>query len=184
MIVIITAPSSSGKTLMARKLMMKYNIPYYMMDNIKMGFFRSNPDCGFHPEDEDQVITDAIWPFMREMIKTSIENEQDLILEGCYMHPKHLEDLEAEYKEQILPIFFGFSDEYIREGFQDKIIQYRNVVEKRQEAEERSLNTFISAHRALKNICKQSGYKYFEIQKDYKEIDQIYGYIDERLAGE
>lgn len=36
------------------------------------------------PEDEDQ-LTNCLWPIVREMIKTAVENEQNLIVEGCYI---------------------------------------------------------------------------------------------------
>lgn len=33
---------------------------------------------------DDGLLTLCLWPIVREMVKTAIENGQNLIVEGCY----------------------------------------------------------------------------------------------------
>src|SRR5690606_30835584 len=103
---------STGKTLMAQKLLEKYHIPYLSIDHLKMGLYRGNPDCGFTPMDSNELIGDKLWPILKGMIMTNIENKQHIIIEGCYILPHHLKDFDINYSEKIVPIFFGFSANY------------------------------------------------------------------------
>ena len=83
MIVLITGASHTGKTVLAQKLLEKYKYPYFSIDHLKMGFIRSGY-TKLTPEDDDE-LTEYLWPIVREMIKTAIENKQNLIIEGCYI---------------------------------------------------------------------------------------------------
>ena len=83
MIILITGASHTGKTLFAQKLLEKYKYPYLSIDHLKMGLIRSK-NTNLTPCD-DEKLTDYLWPIVREMIKTAIENNQNLIVEGCYI---------------------------------------------------------------------------------------------------
>ena len=83
MVIIITGASHVGKTILAQRMLEKYKYPYFSIDHLKMGLIRSGI-TDFTPEDDDE-LTDYLWPIVREIIKTAIENEQNLIVEGCYM---------------------------------------------------------------------------------------------------
>ena len=48
-----------------------------------MGLIRSG-NTHLTPMD-DEELTLYLWPILREMIKTVIENRQNLIIEGCYI---------------------------------------------------------------------------------------------------
>ena len=80
MIILITGASHTGKTLLAQKMLEKYKCPYLSIDQLKMGLIRSG-NTNLTPEDDDE-LTDYLWPIVREMIKTAIENEQNLIVDG------------------------------------------------------------------------------------------------------
>ena len=83
MVIIITGASHVGKTILAQRMLEKYKYPYFSIDHLKMGLIRSGI-TDFTPEDDDE-LTDYLWPIVREIIKTAIENEQNLIVEGCYI---------------------------------------------------------------------------------------------------
>ena len=83
MIVLITGASHTGKTVLAQKLLEKYKYPYLSIDHLKMGLIRSG-NAELTPMD-DAKLTEYLWPIVREMIKTAIENKQNLIIEGCYI---------------------------------------------------------------------------------------------------
>ena len=95
MIVLITGASHTGKTVLAQKLLEKYKYPYLSIDHLKMGLIRSGY-TRLTPED-DSKLTDYMWPIIREMIKTAIENKQNLIIEGCYIPFGWEKDFEKEY---------------------------------------------------------------------------------------
>ena len=81
MIILITGASHVGKTVLAQKMLEKYKYPYLSIDHVKMGLIRSG-NTALTPEDDDE-LTGYLWPIVREMVKTAIENQQNLIIEGC-----------------------------------------------------------------------------------------------------
>ena len=79
MIVLITGASHTGKTALAQRLLEKYQYPYLSIDHLKMGLIRSG-NTALMPVDEDAALTAYLWPIVREMIKTAIENNQNLLI--------------------------------------------------------------------------------------------------------
>ena len=96
MIVLIAGASHAGKTALAQRLLEKYSYPYLSIDHLKMGLIRSG-NTALSPESDDSALTDYLWPIVREMIKTAIENEQNLVVEGCYIPFDWAKDFESEY---------------------------------------------------------------------------------------
>ena len=115
MIIIITGASHTGKTLLAQRMLEKYKFPYLSIDHLKMGLIRSG-NTKLTPEDDDQLTT-YLWPIVREMIKTAIEDKQNLIVEGCYIPFNWRKDLNEEYLRDINFIYLAMTDAYIDAHF-------------------------------------------------------------------
>ncbi|MGN1235789.1 MAG: adenylate kinase [Christensenellaceae bacterium] len=128
MIVLITGASHTGKTALAQKLLERYRYPYLSIDHLKMGLIRSGY-TKLTPED-DAELTDYLWPVVREMIKTAIENGQNLIVEGCYIPFDWTKDFEQEYLDDIQYYCLVMSERYIKNHFAE-IKRYASVIEKR-----------------------------------------------------
>ncbi|MFW6311840.1 MAG: 2-phosphoglycerate kinase, partial [Nanoarchaeota archaeon] len=181
-VILVGGISQTGKTLMSQKLLEKYKIPYLSIDNLKMGLYRSNKECGFTPLDSNDLIGRKLWPIIKEMIKTVIENKQNIIIEGCYLLPHLVKDLEKEYSEEIISFYLGFSTKYIQENFKSSILKYRSAIEFRNYTEERPVSQFINEHNDIRKQCIENNMNYFEINKDYKkEIKRVYKYIDNQI---
>jgi 2-phosphoglycerate kinase len=179
MVILISAIGSTGKTLMAQRLLEKYKIPYLSMDHLKMGLYRGDNSCGFTPLDSTEVIGEKIWPIIKGIIMTNIENNQSMIIEGCYLLPQYIKDFENTYSEKIISVFMGFSTKYINENFTSKIIRHRNAIEDRNYPEDRTITDYINEHKEFKTQCEEYGVKYFEIDKDYEqEIIKVYDFIE------
>ena len=129
MIVLITGMSHTGKTVLAQRMMEKYHYPYVSIDHIKMGLIRSSQTT-LTPLDSDEALTNYLWPIIREMIKTAIENKQNLIVEGCYIPFDWQKDFEKLYLANIRYICLAMTDKYIETHFDD-IKNYGSVIEKR-----------------------------------------------------
>ena len=129
MIILITGASHTGKTALAQKLLEKYKYPYLSIDHLKMGLIRSG-NTELTPMSDDKDLTAYLWPIVREMVKTAIENKQNLIVEGCYIPFDWQKDFDSEYLESIKYYCLIMSEEYIRNHFAD-IKKYTNVIENR-----------------------------------------------------
>ena len=107
MVILITGASHTGKTVLAQKLLEKHHYPYISIDHLKMGLIRSG-NTDLTPEDDDK-LTDYLWPVAREMIKTAIENCQNLIIEGCYIPADFMESIPGSYRKDVYALFLvGF----------------------------------------------------------------------------
>jgi gluconate kinase len=128
MIILITGASHAGKTLLAQKLLEKFAFPYLSIDHLKMGLIRSGY-TKLTPEDDDK-LTDYLWPVVREMIKTAIENKQNLVVEGCYVPANWRADFAESYLLEIKFVCLALSDSYIDSNF-DKIVSHASDIEAR-----------------------------------------------------
>ncbi|QQO07643.1 adenylate kinase [Breznakiella homolactica] len=177
MVILIGGPSHTGKTLLAQKLMEKYKTPYLSIDHIKMGIYRGYPDCGFTPESDEETITQKLWPVVSGIIKTAVENNQGLIIEGVYL-PYNLYGLDENYSEKILYCKLLFSGEYIRNYFRTKIVENENAIEQRKERFDTPQEQYIKENARVRDLCEKNNVKYFEIKQDYtKEIKNVYMWI-------
>ena len=129
MIVLISGASHTGKTLLAQKLMELVHIPYLSIDHLKMGLIRSH-QCRLNALSEDDALTQYLWPIVREMIKTALENEQHLIIEGCYIPWDWQKDFSADELNRIRFICLLMSDAYLCAHF-DEVKKHADVIEKR-----------------------------------------------------
>ena len=128
MIVLITGASHTGKTALAQKLLEKYKYPYLSIDHLKMGLIRSG-NTKLTPMD-DSELTEYLWPIVSEMIKTAIENKQNLIVEGVYIPFDWQKHFDSKYLKNIKYYCLVMTEEYIRNHFAD-IKKYANVIENR-----------------------------------------------------
>lgn len=175
MIILIAGDTHTGKTLLAQKLLEKYKYPYFSIDHLKMGTIRSG-QCKLPADSNDMELTDYLWPIVKEIIKTCIENSQNLIIEGCYIPFGWENDFTDEYRKQIKYICLIFSQEYIRHNFQD-ILKYENVIEKRQTTDI-ILEDMNKTNRYNLKQCISRKYNYILIDKSYlMNIDDIINII-------
>ena len=164
MIILIAGDTHTGKTALAQKLLEKYRYPYLSIDHLKMGLIRSG-HCRLSPESSDAELTRHLWPIVREMIKTCIENGQNMIVEGCYIPFGWEEDFTEEYARHIRYVCLIFSDKYIRERFAD-IAQLENVIEKRQ-GTDLDIGQLAETNRHNLEQCLARGYNYIPIDDTY-----------------
>ena len=111
MIILITGASHVGKTILAQRMLERYRYPYVSIDHLKMGLIRSG-NTDLTPEDDDALVG-YLWPIVREMIRTAIENKQNLIVEGSYVPFDWRQDFDDGYLQSIKFICLAMSDEYI-----------------------------------------------------------------------
>jgi len=165
MIVLISGASHCGKTAMAQKLLEQYHWPYLSIDHLKMGLIRSG-QTKLTPMDDDK-LTDYLWPIVREMIKTAIENQQNLIVEGCYIPFEWKKSFDEIYLKEIKAFWLIFSEDYIRTHFDD-IREYANCIEKRLDDSDLNMEELLKANQFNLESCQKYGCDYILIDGEYK----------------
>ena len=163
MIILIGGASHTGKTLLAQRLLEKYHYPYLSIDHLKMGLIRSN-QTQLTPMDDDK-LTAYLWPIVREMIKTAIENGQNLIVEGCYIPFTWQEDFSPEYLPHIRYRCLILSEGYIRTHWAD-ILSHANAIEQRLD-DGLDMEELIGDNRRNLDLCKKSSCPYLLAEDRY-----------------
>ena len=167
MVVLITGASHTGKTALAQRLLEKYKFPHLSIDHLKMGLIRSG-NTALTPLSDDRELTKYLWPITREIIKTAIENNQNLIVEGCYIPLDWAKDFDKTYLDNIKFYCLVMSEKYIRNNF-DAIKSFANVIEKRL-CDDCTLEDVLRDNSDMLELAKKHNAEYILIDDKY-EVD-------------
>ena len=174
MIVIITGASHTGKTVLAQRMLEKYKYPYFSIDHLKMGLIRSG-NTNLTPEDDDELVG-YLWPIVREMIKTAIENRQNLIVEGCYIPCDWRKGFDNDYLSEIRFICLAMTDAYIDAHFDD-IRDHGSDIENRLDDSDCTADWLKEDNRKIIEGFSKAGEQIILIDTDYEST--ISGLLEE-----
>lgn len=165
MVILIAGASHTGKTALAQRLLEKYKYPYLSIDHLKMGLIRSK-NTELTPISNDNALTDYLWPIVKEIIKTVIENRQNLIIEGCYIPFDWKKDFEEIYLKHIRYCCLIMSESYIRHHYDD-IIKYADTIEMRIDDSDCTMESLILDNAETLEMCRKYDVDYLLIDGTY-----------------
>ncbi len=165
MIILITGASHTGKTKLAQTLLEEYSYPYLSIDHLKMGLIRSG-NTTLTPESDDCDLTAYLWNILKEIIKTAIENNQNLIIEGCYIPFDWKNDFDEQYLPHIKYVCLIMTENYIQTHFEN-IKKYASIIESRINDDYCTLETVLEDNRRYLEMCKKYNNNYFLIDSEY-----------------
>ncbi|MDO4861595.1 MAG: adenylate kinase [Eubacteriales bacterium] len=174
MIILIAGASHVGKTILAQRMLEKVRYPYLSIDHLKMGLIRSGM-TELTPEDDDE-LTDYLWPIVQEIIKTAVENEQNLIVEGCYIPFDWRNSFDERYLPSIRFICLAMSDEYIDAHFEE-IKSHASDIEKRLDDSSCAVEQLKQDNHRIINGYQSHGEQITLITESYE--DSIRGVLDQ-----
>ena len=164
MVILIAGASHTGKTLLSQKLLEKYKIPYLSIDHLKMGLIRSGK-TDLTPNDDDK-LTPYLWDIVKEIIKTAVENSQNLIIEGMYIPFDWEKDFDEEYLKEIRFYCLVMSEDYIKNHFED-IKRHASAIENRLDDSELSMEWLLRDNGFNYEACKKYGCNCILIDDEY-----------------
>lgn len=165
MVLLIGGPSHTGKTNLAQRLLEKYHYPYLSIDHLKMGLIRSG-NTELTPMSDDAALTEYLWPIVREIAKTALENGQNLIIEGCYIPFDWQADFDGDARSRIRFLCLVMSEGYIRSHF-GEIKGYANVIEQRLDDSDYTLESALRDNTQALALCKKHRADYLLIDGEY-----------------
>ncbi len=164
MVILIAGASHTGKTLLSQKLLEKYGFPYLSIDHLKMGLIRSG-QTDLTPEDDDK-LKEYLWPIIKEIIKTVIENRQNLVIEGVYIPFDWKTYFNEDYLKEIKYCCLIFSEEYIEDNF-EVIKRNANVIENRIDDSFCTKESVLQENKFNLEMCIKHNCDYLLIEKVY-----------------
>ena len=164
MVILISGTTHTGKTALSQRLMEKYKIAYFSIDHLKMGLIRSGKTS--LTVNDDKGLTPYLWSIVKEMIKTAIENKQNIIIEGCYIPFDWQKDFDESYLQEINFFCLIMTTEYIENNFSE-ILKFESIIEKRITTDINKADLIADNKTNLK-LCKEYDLEYILIDKNYK----------------
>lgn len=164
MVILIGGCSHAGKTVLAQRLLEKYHYPYLSIDHLKMGLIRSGM-TELAAEDDGQ-LTEYLWPILREIIKTAIENQQNLVIEGCYIPFDWKNSFSDSYLTHIRYFCLIMTEGYVNRHFED-IKAYANAIEQRKDDSFCTKEMLIKENAMNLKACKKNHCEYLLIADAY-----------------
>lgn len=164
MVILISGATHTGKTALAQKILERYGYPYLSLDHLKMGVIRSG--YAVLSVDDDAAITAYLWPVVREMIKTAVENSQNLVVEGIYIPFDWARDFDVGYRRDIRFLCLIMTPGYIA-GHREDILSHADDIERRLDGGDFGTEKLIAEN--LKNLeeCRRNGDGYILIDGAY-----------------
>ena len=166
MIILITGATHTGKTLLAQRLIETCQYACLSIDHLMMGLIRSG-QTPLTPADDDE-LTVYLWPIIREMMKTAIENHQNMILEGCYIPFGWRQDLGEPYASSVQFICLAMTDRYI-DDHMDKIKDHASDIEARMDDSYCTTEMLKSENRKYEEGFRSAGESVVMIDDDYEQ---------------
>ncbi len=166
LVILIAGCSHTGKTLLAQRLLERRGYPYLSIDHLKMGLIRSGMTA-LTPED-DEELTALLWPIVREMVKTAIENQQNLVVEGCYIPFDWRQDFEECYLREITYRCLVMTEAYIRTHF-GEIRRFADAVERRGDDSFCTMEMLLAENGRNLALCRAYDCPYILIDGAYPE---------------
>ena len=166
MIILITGASHTGKTLLAQRILEKHKYPYLSIDHLKMGLIRSG-NTDLTPEDDD-ALTNYLWPIVREIIKTAVENKQNLIVEGCYIPFDWRKNFDERYLPFIRFICLAMTENYIENHFDD-ITGFESEIEDRSISSDCTIANLTEDNKRYITGFRNAGEQIVLIDSDYEQ---------------
>ena len=152
MIILISGASHTGKTVLAQKLLEKYDIPYLSIDHLKMGLIRSG-NTELTADDSQEKLT-------------AVENHQNLIVEGVYIPFDWKKDFSEQYLPFIRDCCLIMTTRYIENNYSD-IIKYADGIEKRLDDSDLDREELIRDNEENLKACQKHGCNYLLIDDEY-----------------
>lgn len=181
MIYIISGTSRSGKTLVAKKMMRQYKIPYLSLDWLVMGFTNGVPQYGIHDKLWPNEIAERFWDFLKAMLENMIWSETDYIIEGEAVLPELITELLAKHPDRIKVCFVGYTDMNVKAKVKDVYsYSYGNdwLTNESNTYVERHISNMIEYSKRIEKSCKEYGIRFFDTSKDFTEVlDAIVAYL-------
>lgn len=165
MVFLLAGASHTGKTALAQRLLEQYHYPYLSIDHLKMGLIRSG-NTNLTAMSDDRVLTAFLWPILREIVKTAVENGQTLVMEGCYIPFDWQKDFAPEYLANIRYCCLIMSENYIRTHFSD-IRGYANTIEQRVDDTGCTVERLIAENAQALTLTKKHHADYILIDDQY-----------------
>ncbi len=110
MLYLIGGAPRAGKSILARRLLTMRKVPYFPTDLLMMGLAKSMALPGLNPHHSAQTRSPMMWPILRGIATTIVENGDDYLLEGDVLMPENAAELRNRFGAAVRACFLGYEN--------------------------------------------------------------------------
>ncbi|MBO6523062.1 MAG: hypothetical protein JJ971_04490 [Balneolaceae bacterium] len=177
MLYLISGPSRSGKTLLAKTILKETQIPYLSLDWLMMGFNDGIPEYGIHHLLMPDELASRMWAFLQGMIDNILFEGHDYVIEGEAMLPELVNTLIKKYPGKVRAVFIGYSEVDV----DDKMAIIKKYSTGENDWLTKESDEYIRDHinnmqrhgRVIKEECVKSDLPYFDTSADFTETIEL-----------
>jgi hypothetical protein len=110
MLYLVGGVSRSGKSQLAERVRARLGASWFPLDALKMGLYLGAPSLGVHPDTEDMITADAMWPIVKGLVENLMFHGRPSVVEGVNLRPSTVAGFVAENPDEIRAVFLGYPD--------------------------------------------------------------------------
>jgi adenosyl cobinamide kinase/adenosyl cobinamide phosphate guanylyltransferase len=118
MLYLLGGAARSGKSIIARRVMAQYHMPFFSLDYLTNGMAQVWPELQNDLDTDDATVGERIWPVVKSIAAMILRTHVHYLLEGASLQPHHASELILAFPNQVHACFVGFADADITEKFQ------------------------------------------------------------------
>jgi len=197
MIILISGASHTGKTMLAKRLCERYQIPYKNIEYIKQHMLLSADSDGINVgnalESNKYVLSENVWFIVENIVRDGLEKGEGMVLDGNFLPPHRVRALDDV---GVISMHLIFTPEYIEKNY-DVILKHRKEessihddgdilqimsnegILKESISKNISKEAMLAENNTLKNSCADEVVSYFMFQENHEsEMDLVCELID------
>lgn len=118
MLLLLGGTARSGKSIIARRVLLERGIPFFCLDHLAHGAARAIPQLQIDLDGDDASVGERTWPLVRSVAEMIIKDRIDYLLEGALLRPRHARELLSDYPARIRACFTGYAEADVEQKFE------------------------------------------------------------------
>lgn len=182
MLYIVSGASRAGKTMIAKKILQRMQIPYMSLDWLVMGFTDGLPEYGIHDKLMPDEIAEKLWRFLNPILENMVWSGIDYVIEGEAILPDLIAAFADAHPHSLEACFLGYTDLDVDRKLMDirehPLGEGDWLIEEDDEYIRRHIENMISHSRLIKDSCERFKMRYFDTSADFlATVDEATGFL-------
>ncbi len=182
MLYLLGGAARSGKSIIARRMLVEKRIPFFCLDHLAHAAARTVPQLQIDLDQDDASVGERLWPLARALAGMIIKDKIDYLLEGALLQPLYAHELMTEFPGQVRACFLGYAEAPIVE----KLNQVRRfggtpddwMARFDDEWVKKELERLKEVSEALRAECAKYQIQYYETSHDFEQaVEYVIEYL-------
>ena len=109
MLYLIGGAARSGKSILARRLLLRHELPYFPVDYLTSGLVSGAPETAVRHESSSRLRGEQIWPVLEGLLRNVAEEEPGYVVEGDVLLPDRVAGFMSAHGKRVRACFLGYA---------------------------------------------------------------------------